>query len=220
MIQIGTLSYGFASVAFAALSILLLLSWRGRLQGALLVMASVVTALWALAVAYQISIGRPTLVLVDVLEVLRSICWLAFLLALLATAGAAHKKLTSVLRIVAFVLLLLTVTLIGFAIVNKPNIFESFLIPNYFIGIICRLILSLTGIVLIHQLYINVPIEQRWGIKFISLGLGVLFVYDFYLYADGMLFKRLDPTIWDARGIVNSFIVPLIAISAARNAEW
>lgn len=220
MIQIGTFSYGLATIAFTALSVLLLLSWRGRLQGALLVVASAVTTLWALVITYQISIGRPYLALVDIMEVLRNVCWLAFLLAVLSTAGAAHKKLSKLLRAATIALVLIAITLIGLAVFETPNIFQSFLTPDYFTGIISRVVLSLAGVVIIHQLYINVPTEQRWGIKFICLGLGVLFVYDFYLYADAMLFKRLDATIWDARGIINSFTVPLIAISAARNADW
>ena len=51
------------------------------------------------------------------------------------------------------------------------------------------------------------------------LGLGILFAYDFFLYADALLFKRLDPTIWEARGLASVLAAPLIAVAAARNPE-
>ena len=45
--NIESLSYGVAAGAFFILSLLLLTSWRGHLQGALLVAATMVTAVWA-----------------------------------------------------------------------------------------------------------------------------------------------------------------------------
>ena len=47
MMNLESLSYGVAALAFFILSLLLLTSWRGHLQGALLVAATVVTTLWA-----------------------------------------------------------------------------------------------------------------------------------------------------------------------------
>jgi putative PEP-CTERM system histidine kinase len=103
---------------------------------------------------------------------------------------------------------------------REPSLFQQFSGASYFAGILGRLILSLAGIVVVEQLYRNVLPQQRWGVKFLCLGIGGLFAYDFYLYSDAMLFKRLDITIWDARGIVNAFAVPLVAVSAARNPDW
>jgi putative PEP-CTERM system histidine kinase len=76
------------------------------------------------------------------------------------------------------------------------------------------------GLVLVEQIYRNTPLEHRWGVKFLCLGIGALFAYDFYLFADALLFKRLDAGIWLARGVANAFVVPLIAVSAARNPQW
>jgi putative PEP-CTERM system histidine kinase len=50
------------------------------------------------------------------------------------------------------------------------------------------------------------------------LGLG--FFYDFYLYADALLFKRIDPLIWESRGAINALIAPLVAVSVRRNPDW
>ena len=80
--------------------------------------------------------------------------------------------------------------------------------------------LAVIGIAIVEQLYRNTRPEQRWSVKFLCVGLGGLFAFDFYLYSDALLFGRIDPNIWNARGAVNALIVPLIGISAARNPEW
>ncbi len=47
-----------------------------------------------------------------------------------------------------------------------------------------------------------------------------MFAYDFYMFADALLFKQLDTELWMARGAVNGIAVSLIAISIARNPSW
>jgi len=218
--HIGTLSYGLAAVAFGALTLLLLVSWRGRLQGALLTCAAAASTLWAIVLAYQIAAGRLPLILADLLEIFRDACWLAFLVTLLAVASSQHQAFRRTLRVVTLVFGAFCILLMSLILVSAPDPFRTFIVPDYFTGILGRLVLSLTGIVVIHQLYLNVLPAQRWGIKFLCLGAGGMLVYDFYLYSDAMLFKRIDAVIWDARGIVNMLVVPLIAISAARNTDW
>lgn len=89
-----------------------------------------------------------------------------------------------------------------------------------FLGLAGLLVTSVIGMVLIEQLYRRVEPDQRWGIKHLCVGLGVAFAFDFYLYADGLMFGRLSGQILAARGFVNALAVPLIAVSAARNPTW
>ena len=56
--------------------------------------------------------------------------------------------------------------------------------------------------------------------KFLCLGIGGCFAYDFYFFADALLFKHLNTNLLDARGMVNALMVPLIAVSIARNPNW
>ena len=80
--------------------------------------------------------------------------------------------------------------------------------------------MAITGMILVEQLYRNTPAKQRWGIKFACLGIGGIFAYDFYLYSDALLLRHMNPDIWAARGIINALVVPLVAMSAARNPQW
>ena len=80
--------------------------------------------------------------------------------------------------------------------------------------------MAILGMILVEQVYRNTPVRQRWGIKFACLGIGGIFAYDFYFYSDALLLKQINPEIWAARGIINALVVPLIAVSAARNPDW
>ena len=47
-----------------------------------------------------------------------------------------------------------------------------------------------------------------------------MFAYDLFLYSQGMMLNTIDLTTWTARGAVNVFFVPMIAIAARRNTDW
>ncbi|MET0093393.1 MAG: XrtA/PEP-CTERM system histidine kinase PrsK, partial [Sedimenticola sp.] len=81
-------------------------------------------------------------------------------------------------------------------------------------------VFAITGLFLVEQLFRNATQGNRWAIKHIGLGLGGLFAYDFFMFSDALLFKHLNEHLWNARGIINGFMVPLIAISIARNPKW
>ena len=52
------------------------------------------------------------------------------------------------------------------------------------------------------------------------LALAALFGFDLFMYADALLFGRIDADIWVARGAANALVIPLVAIATARNAGW
>src|SRR5665647_1753311 len=218
--NIAVFSYATAAVAFVFLSILLLTSWRGRLHGMMLTVACLLTALWALTVAYQVARGRPLSLLAVILEILRNAGWAVFLIMLLgsfrqAEASSSFRAKPYAVVITAFFLLLIFATIYFYWGHANPYGTVAFMI-----GIVGRVAMAVIGMILVEQLYRNMPTKERWGIKYLCLGVGGTFAYDFYLYSDAMLFRHVNPEIWAARGIVNALIVPLIAVSAARNPQW
>ncbi len=220
--NIATISYTVAAVAYLFLSILLLTSWRGRLYGMLLTIACICSALWATALACQASWGYPTVYITNFLEVLRNISWSAFLIMLIGpfyqrTNTALSPKLrSSVLLIAVFYIAYIVLILFfhdDYTLAYRQSV-------NSLGGIVGCVVMAIIGIVLVEQFYRNTPVEKRWGIKFICLGIGSIFIYDFYFYSDALLFRRINEDIWATRGIVNALVVPLIAVSAARNPQW
>ncbi len=221
-INIPALSYAIGAAAFLVLTFLLLTAWRGRLQGGLLVSASAVTALWCAAVAAYAVTRVPPFSSLQLLEVLRSAAWCLFLLNLLgfakrAEGGASPRSV----RVLPFFVLALCAALVAVILVNRysSDILAVASLTAY-TAVFGHVLLAVTGLVLVEQIYRNTPYEQRWAIKYLCFGVGGLFVYDFYMYANGLLFKQLDGAIWSARGIVFAMVVPLIAVSAARNPQW
>src|SRR5262245_23101718 len=209
-ISVGTLSHAAAAAAFLFLSVLLVAGWRGRLPGILLAAGSFTTVLWAGLIAYHD--GQPGSLAVDVLELLRSARWLAFLIVLL---GYASKEVRRLRLIAAGIAVFCGATLLStfyFGGLSTP--------PLDAYGVLARLLLAVAGMVLIEHLYRNIEPHQRWGIKFLCLGLGGIFACDFYLYSDALLFRRISEDIWAARGVVNALVVPLLGVATARNPSW
>ena len=209
---IGTASYGAAAAAFLFLFLLLTTSWRGRLQGVLLAAASLATGLWAAVLAYLALRPGRLLPVAEVLEILRSAAWFTFLVVLLGYSRKAIRPL----RLAALGMIFLCV----FALVTLLHTGGIWNAPAHMLDILSRLALAVTGLVLVEQLYFNVHPQQRWGIKFLCLGLGGMFAFDFYLYSEALLFRSINVDIWAARGLVNAFVVPLLAVSTARNPRW
>ncbi|MGE5621851.1 MAG: XrtA/PEP-CTERM system histidine kinase PrsK, partial [Bacillota bacterium] len=213
-------SYSLASLAFLPFSLFLWIRRRSRPHAGALAAACLLTAAWAGAAAAA-AMGAPSLLgLTDVLEILRGTAWAFFLLSALGQLRnergetSAPGKLPAA-AIGGFCLLLLGATA-GLRVIPALAAGAS----GFLIIIVGRAVMAVVNMLLVEQLYRNSAHEDRWAIKFACLGIGGLFAYDFYLYSDAMLFRRINAEIWAARGLVNALTVPLIALSAKRNPRW
>jgi putative PEP-CTERM system histidine kinase len=214
---VGIVSYSAAAAAFTFLTLLLIVSWRGRLPGLLLAGAALASALWAGVNAYQYAHESDGWRLAAILEVVRNLAWFSFFGGLLTFAGAQPDAGARKLRWIGYALGIFCVVLILVMSVLPESAFH----PRYSLGLaIAHVGMAIFALVMIEYIYRNSHAEQRWGIKHLVLGLVAAFAYDFYLYSDAMLFKQVDADVWAARGVANALIVPLIAVAAARNPTW
>lgn len=209
MLDIGVASYFTAALLFLVLSILLLTSWRGRLQGALLVGACGATVLWAAVVAFSAAWGYPASLLVPSLEITRNAVWFAFLIRLLHPVEIAAAMATR--------LKILTAAVLGVCVVLLAMLYGG---GGSYLTVFGQVFLSIIGLGLVEQVYRNTVPERRWALKFLCLGIGGMFAYDLFLYSDALLLQRIDMDLWNARGMITALVVPLIALSAARNPQW
>lgn len=216
--EIVCASYAIAALSFLLFGLFLLTTSNGQMQRLMLGIASCVSAAWAMAEVVQVFVPGSWSLSGALLEVLRNIAWSVFLLLL----GMLRQK-TSVAGCinrwtVALALAYLANLVCTFTVswqYGYPVLMSQFMIITMF-----RTASSILGLFLVEQLYRNTVAEQRWGIKFACLGMGLLFAYDFYLYSDGLLFRQINPDIWGTRGFVNALAVPLIALSTWRNPRW
>lgn len=219
--ELATLGYGLAAAGYLTLFVLLLTGWRGRFQGSQLMLAVGGSTIWAAAAAAHSAFGRPGFDLVLATEVVRNILWLFFFLHLLkplASGNALYARLLNYVRLGCLILGLMMLVML----VDVPDLFARMRTAEVQLefSLVGQLLYAVLGMALVEQLFRNTPVEQRWGIKYLCFGLGALFVFDFYMYADALLFHRLDGAIWSARGFVNVMAIPLIGITAARNPDW
>ena len=209
-------SYGVAAAAFLLLAVLLLGRWRARPHAGAFGAAALLTAVWAGGAAASGAIDRLPLLLLDGPEALRTAAWLALLLAL-STSG---WRLRVWLGGVALVVLLQLCGALSPPAGGRGNGADAWPAMLTAMSTVLRLALAVLGMLLVEHVYRGAQQNARWGIKFACLGIGALFAYDFYLYSDALLFRRIHQDIWAARGVVNALSAPLLAVAATRNPVW
>ncbi|HRD94824.1 MAG TPA: PEP-CTERM system histidine kinase PrsK [Rubrivivax sp.] len=79
---------------------------------------------------------------------------------------------------------------------------------------------AVLGLVLVEQLFRNLPEDSRWSAKPLCLALGLGFGYDLYLYSEAVLLGRLDPDGLIARGAVAVIAVPLLISATRGRSGW
>jgi putative PEP-CTERM system histidine kinase len=217
--NLGFYGYLAATIAYGFFAILLLFSWRESLQGKLLFITVAISTIWSVA-AVKISLHDESyLLLYQAFEIVRYIAWYVFLLKLFDVASSQAKQNSSFQRF-SRKALYLSVGLASLFLINEL-LAKLFSLPGQFVlGITGNVLLALVGLALIEQLYRNATASFRWATKYLFLAVGGIFAFDFYLYSDALLFRSIDQSLWDARGIVHLVAVPLLAISSARNKNW
>lgn len=213
-LAVAAFSHGVALLAFAWLAVCLLRpSWRLRPHARAMGYVAVVTVVWAamaLAMAFSLGVDGGAVVetewsagispVLDVADALRTAGWLALLLRL---ASADRRWLACAMLLPAGTVVMAL---------------QSGVSPLLHAGL--PLASSVLGMLLVEHLYRSAPLNARWGIKFACLGIGALFAFDFYLYSEAMLLRRVNPDIWAARGIVNALSAPLLAMAMSRGPVW
>ncbi|MHB1514324.1 MAG: XrtA/PEP-CTERM system histidine kinase PrsK [Acidiferrobacteraceae bacterium] len=219
MEKIGSISYGISAASYLILCLMLLMGWRDRPQKTAFVLAAAVSAVWAAVMAYNTHHALPTLA-IDLAELARDVTWLVFLLRLLENARDENDRRAGWWRFAAistcgFSLLLLTAG-VWDQYARKP-----WLLPGHVDPVtIAFLSLAVTGLVLTEQVFRNARSDALRSIKYLCLGIGGVFAYDFYLYANALMLHGVSVSLWLARGAIDALIVPILAVAIIRDSEW
>ncbi|QGX40095.1 XrtA/PEP-CTERM system histidine kinase PrsK [Permianibacter aggregans] len=220
MNSFALVGYALATVGFATLLVLLLSRWRGRLASRWLVTAMALQVAWGIGAVLFHTVREPWIVwLYSWLEALRYFGWLMLMRDLWQPLANLHSD---ALRWYSRLMpIALGATALMVLVAFWPP-FAEWLGANRGVPIFQggMMALALTGGLLTEMLYRRTRPEQRWAIKFLCLGLASVFIFDFYLYADALLFHVIDPSILAARGYVTAASVPLLAVAISRNPRW
>ena len=204
-------SYGLAVAGYLAFAVRIALGWRAGTRAAWLLGATIATALWAgLGVAVGLSLFPQVGLAAGAADTLRYAVWFVFLGHLLRPARLPRE----VVGVAAAGLLSSLVLGVGSPLTSMLELDDS----HVEFGI--RLGLAVIGLILVEQLIRRVDAQVRWGVKPLCIALGGVFGCDLFFYADALLFGRLDPDLWLARGVINAMVIPFIAVATARNIGW
>jgi putative PEP-CTERM system histidine kinase len=213
MNEIGAIGYALAGTLYLLLAILLITVRRGRVIGVHLTIACVMSVVWAAVLAWDSGVSRLSPALLFIADVLRAGAWITFLARLLYEIGAGRATRYLANMVWIGVLVVGIFAWYGSLETEAGATFGRIM----FLG---GLAISLSGLVLIEQVYRNSSTEARWSLKLLALGIGGVFAFDLFLYSQAVLFNAIHTDAWAARGVVNVFFVPLIAMAARRNPDW
>lgn len=223
MSNIGLHTYSAAAVAFAILAALLLFQRRRPELRRSLLAACALTSVWAATIALGTLADYPPLGAIRLMEAGRDFAWLFVLLQLLGMQADGNRwrwlgrPWRRSFAIVAACLLLFMLPQ-ELPALGRFRLLGSELYRDVLLAV--WLLIALSGLLLIEQLYRNGTPTERWSLKFFCFAIGTLCAYDFFLYAEALLFRQLNPELWQARGLVVALVSPWLAVAIARNREW
>ena len=213
----STILHGLAALVFIGLSVFVAIRARVSRTGRFLFAACLATALWAVSVAVEGGFGRVS----SILETARIAAWALFTGHLLRGVMKDRRNLPR--WILAGPIIALVVTTLA---VEAPEILpvgEQWLSQISWLSQtdrIVRILLAVSGFLLLENLYRNALPESRWHINLLTIGIGLTFIYEVLLYADAALFHSVSPALFVARPLISILTAPLIALAVARNRRW
>ncbi|HEY7242025.1 MAG TPA: XrtA/PEP-CTERM system histidine kinase PrsK, partial [Burkholderiales bacterium] len=211
-------SYGFALAAYALFALRVLLGWRRSPRAFLLAAALIASVVWAGSALWAVRSGSVfPVAAMDAGDVGRYALWFTFVASLLRqnNAGPRRSRLRwQLVAPVAIALIACFALSTGLPLARRIGAVAAPLNIGLHLG------LSILGLVMVEQLMRRAHTHVRWALRPLALALAGIFGYDLFLYADAMLFTRLDADFWVARGAAHALVIPLLAVATARNTGW
>ncbi len=220
-IEVTGISYLICALAYLSMAQLLMRSRAQHRYKTLLITGTLTTAVWAAAVALRQMVPdwAPVVDLwVPVFEQARTLAWMATVGFVLFVVYGKRPERGVFIAIggttAAAMLYVIGITFFEGAMGD--------LLPTPLVraGFIAQVLVAVIGLLLIENLFRNSGRDARWALKYLCFGLGGMFVYDFFVYAEAALFARIDPTLYAARGIIDAMAAPPVIIAAARSRKW
>lgn len=226
--NISFVTYGFATIAYVILALLLIQRKKTSGENQWLFIAVIVSVLWGVGNTLSAYAGPYTTNYflswfnssLSFFDWLKGSAWIIFLFSHLKvmwkTQGYVGKSLKTERLVTLFLIT-------GFVIEIANFIYDLGMISGDYIILLSsfnNLFIAILLLFLLENLYRNIANENRWGIRLFCLGLGAVYAFDFLLYGDLLFYNLIDPRLYDSVGAINFIIVPLLILSVFRNPKW
>ena len=206
------LVFGACAAVYLALSVWIAAQVRNS-TGWLLSAACLVTAVWAGITAIWQGDGLSGVS--GAMDMVRALVWYGFILHLHRRSVPEQGRAGLGFLLAGLVAAGLTVVLALTQPVTMP-IQPSLLSP----GIVVRLGLAVCELLLIENLYFNLPRHARWHVALPCVLLGGLAGFDILMCGDFVLFRQASSALVEARTAAMVIVAPLLVVAAGRQRRW
>ena len=179
--------------------------------GVAMLAAALLTVIWSGFSLLALTVSAAWWLAAQSADLLRYLCWGVFLtLFFKPETGVVHGPWYCWLP--------------GLASAGLLGVPALIVIMNVLVGatgpMFLMVLLALGGLVLVEQLFRNLPDDSLWSAKPVCLGLAGTFLFDLYLFSKGVLFQGVDPEALAARPFVHALMVPLLLLATTRHRNW
>lgn len=206
------------AIALASLAIWL---WPRRDRfgsaGPAIVLALSLTAGWCLALASATASPLGGF-LPSLAETVRNLAWLVVIYRLFASDGR-HASVTPIRPVIV---VLAVVELLHFGVdcgLARIELNREVMRVAFDFNVMFRLLVTVGGLVLAHNLYAGAPREMRATLRWPAAGLAILWAFDLNLYTIAYLARHWPVEIAAFRALAAIALTGCIAVAAARNRD-
>ena len=218
---IGQLSHLAAAIAFAMLGLALALKRTPTGVRLAVSLASFATAFWAVGLVIAGRYGLSSFPWLSQMETIRCAAWISVLLLLqrrsLGLANSPQQSFVVALGLGFLIALQLAMDAMFQAGTLIAPLSEQH--PAALLFVASRLVLAISGLVLLHNLYVNSSNESGLSFRMFAVGLGVIFAYDLNLYTLHFLIGEPNLALVEIRGAVNALAAPLIYLALRQDGD-
>lgn len=215
-INFGAISHATGGLVFLLISLLLARGRFRRLVDRSLLLACLLTATWLFVVAAQQAFGTPSFSTRYISEILKNAGWISVLYVVLGIHLSPYRVADRTRYFLAIatssILILMLMAGMAYALLQVRLISGNWLA-------FLQVLISVSGLVMVEQVWRNEVTYKRSNLRYLCLGIGALFTYDFILYSDALLFSEISSSLWDSRGIITTLCAPLIAFTMINTAR-
>ncbi len=212
---VGYWGWAMAGAAYALLALRLIsqqyLGAAVNRIAVVMLAATVLTVVWSLTSLLAAAETPAWWLAAQAADLLRYLCWVAFIALFFRSGSAATKdgwyRWWPALLVVALLGAPATVVMVYLIAGAKGQAFVMVL-------------LAIIELVLLEQLLRNVPEDSLWSAKPVCLGLAGCFLFDLYLFSQGVLFQGIDPDALSVRPFVHALMVPFLWLATTRHRNW
>lgn len=212
---VGQWGHALAASLFGALAIWLAQRSVGEREGRLLILATLVAAIWALTVAM---VGHDALAS-RMTEHARNAAWLGFMYGLWRQ-GQSQQSLFSVALLYgilsAVIGLAFAVDLLPIWLTGSPRLLEA----AYRASVVLHMVVAVGALVLVHNLYTAANQDARAAIRLPMVALAAMWTYDLNLYTISYLARGWSYELYALRGTANVLIALIFGLGVRRTRNW